>query len=169
MFDMSEKPPAFLYGADHLTAGKALALARHELRGILPETVRKKVRSSQEIVQKIVDNGGPVYGVNTGFGPLCTTRISPEDTRELQFNILKSHSVGVGPPVEEEIARLMLILKLHAELAQRELHAARLRDEVAARRKRSVASTGVSGADRTDRSLSFHAVFPNESDRHNVS
>jgi len=114
---MSEKAPVFLYGADHLTAGKALALARHELRGTLPETVRKKVRSSQEIVQKIVDNGAPVYGVNTGFGPLCTTRISPEDTRELQFNILKSHSVGVGPPVDEEIARLMLILKLHA-LAQ---------------------------------------------------
>ena len=62
-----------------------------------------------------------------------------------------------------------LILKLHAELAQREVHAARLRDEVAARRKRSVASTEVSGADRTDPSLCFHAVFPNESDRHNVS
>jgi hypothetical protein len=46
-----------------------------------------------------------------------------------------------------------LILKLHAELAQRELHVARLRDEVAARRKRSVASTEVSGADRTDPSL----------------
>ena len=62
-----------------------------------------------------------------------------------------------------------LILDLHAELARRELHAARLRDEVAARRRRSVASTGVSGADRTDQYLSLHAVFPNESDRHNVS
>ncbi|MDX1333185.1 MAG: histidine ammonia-lyase [Robiginitalea sp.] len=114
---MSEKLPVFSYGVDHLTAGKALALARHEFRGILPGAVRKKVRSSQEIVQKIVDKGAPVYGVNTGFGPLCTTRITPEDTRELQSNILKSHSVGVGPPVDEEIARLMLILKLHA-LAQ---------------------------------------------------
>ena len=62
-----------------------------------------------------------------------------------------------------------LIVKLHAELAQRELHAAGLRDEVATRRKRSVASTEVSGADRTDPSLCFHAVSPNESDRHNVS
>jgi hypothetical protein len=62
-----------------------------------------------------------------------------------------------------------LILKLHAELAQCEVHAARLRDEVAARRKRSVASTEVSGADRTDPSLCFQAVFPNESDRHNIS
>lgn len=111
---MSEKPPFFSYGEDHLTAGMALALARNEVRGTLSEAVRTKVRSSQEMVQKIVDKGAPVYGVNTGFGPLCTTRITPEDTRELQTNILKSHSVGVGPPVEEEIARLMLILKLHA-------------------------------------------------------
>ena len=111
---MPEKPPVFSYGEDHLTAGKALALARNELRGILSETVRKKVRSSQEIVRKIVDKGIPVYGINTGFGPLCTTRITPEDTRELQVNILKSHSVGVGPPVAEEIGRLMLILKLHS-------------------------------------------------------
>ncbi|MEJ2583839.1 MAG: histidine ammonia-lyase [Robiginitalea sp.] len=114
---MPEKPAFFKYGEDHLTAGKALALARNEIRGVLSEAVRKNVRSSQEIVQKIVAKGAPVYGVNTGFGPLCTTRITPEDTRELQSNILKSHSVGVGPPVAGEIARLMLILKLHA-LAQ---------------------------------------------------
>ncbi len=114
---MPEKPSVFSYGEDHLTAGKALALARNEIRGVLTEATRTKVRRSQEIVQKIVDKGAPVYGVNTGFGPLCTTRISPGDTRDLQSNILKSHSVGVGPPVGEEIARLMLILKLHA-LAQ---------------------------------------------------
>ncbi len=62
-----------------------------------------------------------------------------------------------------------LILDLHAELAKLELHAARVHDEIAARRKRSVAITGLSGADRTDQSVSFHGVFPNESDRHNVS
>jgi len=62
-----------------------------------------------------------------------------------------------------------LILDLHAELAQLELHADRLGDEMAARRKRSAALTGVSGADRTDPSLSFHAVFPKESARDHVS
>ena len=61
-----------------------------------------------------------------------------------------------------------LILDLHAELAQLELHADRLGDELAARRQRAAARTGVSGADHTDRSLSFHAVFPHESARHNV-
>ena len=61
-----------------------------------------------------------------------------------------------------------LILQLHAERAQRERHASRLRDEIAARGKRSIASTEVSGTDRTDQSVSCH-TFPNESDRHNVS
>ena len=62
-----------------------------------------------------------------------------------------------------------LILELHAELAQFERHASHLRDRIAARHKRSVASTEASGTDRTDPSVSFHAIFPNESDRHNVS
>jgi hypothetical protein len=62
-----------------------------------------------------------------------------------------------------------LILELHAERVQLERHASHLRDQIAARRKRSVASTEVSGTDHTDPSVSFHAVFPNESDRHNVS
>jgi hypothetical protein len=60
-----------------------------------------------------------------------------------------------------------LILDLHAKLAQLELHADRLGDELAARSKRSATRTGVSGVDYTDRSLSFHAVFPHESVRHN--
>ena len=62
-----------------------------------------------------------------------------------------------------------LILDLDAELAQRELHAARLRDEVAARGKRSVASTGVSGAGGSAPSPSFQAVFAVDADRHNAS
>ena len=111
---MSEPSAAFSYGQSHLTAGKALGLARGTLRGTLSPETRQRVRASQQIVAQIVDKGEPVYGINTGFGPLCTTRISASETSRLQLNILKSHSVGVGPPVEPEIARLMLILKLHA-------------------------------------------------------
>lgn len=114
---MDSAKSVFAFGQDHLTAGIALALARGQVKGSLPESVRRKVKTSQQAVGKIVAKGIPVYGVNTGFGPLCTTRISSGDTQQLQINILKSHSVGVGPPVREEIARLMLILKLHA-LAQ---------------------------------------------------
>jgi histidine ammonia-lyase len=65
-------------------------------------------------VDAIVAGKNTVYGINTGFGPLCTTVISDEDTRKLQLNLLLSHAVGVGELIPEEISRLMLILKVHS-------------------------------------------------------
>ncbi len=76
-----------------------------------------RVRQSYGHVQSIVREHRTVYGINTGFGPLCDTKISEEDTRALQYNILQSHSVGVGNPIPETISRLMLVTKVQA-LAQ---------------------------------------------------
>ncbi|PRY87928.1 histidine ammonia-lyase [Mongoliibacter ruber] len=104
----------FQYGQQHLTASIALGIARGERKGILTPETREKIRASAAAVEQIVANGKPVYGINTGFGPLCTTMISPDQTRKLQENILKSHAVGLGEPIPTEIAKLMLILKLHA-------------------------------------------------------
>nr|WP_287938446.1 histidine ammonia-lyase [Algoriphagus sp.] len=107
----------FHYGQDTLTASLALGLARKEIKGILsPDTIRK-IQDSAEAVEKIAQGEAIVYGINTGFGPLCTTKISAADTKTLQENLLKSHAVGVGEPVDVEISKLMLVLKIHA-LAQ---------------------------------------------------
>ena len=111
---MDSKSKIFRFGEDHLTVGKALALARGEMNGRLTKESRHKIASSQKIVADIVEKGDPVYGINTGFGPLCTTTISKSETRILQSNILKSHAVGVGKPIATEIAKLMMILKVHA-------------------------------------------------------
>lgn len=109
--------PIFRYGLDKLTASAALALARGEMQGQFTPEVRHKVDSSRSAVDEIVARGKVVYGVNTGFGSLCNKIISAEHTRKLQDNILRSHSVGVGPDVPHEVVRLMLILKIQA-LAQ---------------------------------------------------
>lgn len=109
----STKKP-FCFGEDWLTAGIAIAIAGGETRMELTSDTRKKVISSWKTVQNIVEKGHPVYGINTGFGPLCTTKISKEDTTILQTNILQSHSVGVGDSIAPEIAKLMMILKVHA-------------------------------------------------------
>ncbi|MBT8204423.1 MAG: histidine ammonia-lyase [Eudoraea sp.] len=114
---MSKSGGVFHYGEDQLTAGRALDLAHGKINGILSDNARLKVRKSRNRVLQLVESGEPVYGINTGFGPLCTTEISAEESQILQENILKSHSVGVGPPVDKEIAKLMLILKVQA-LAQ---------------------------------------------------
>jgi histidine ammonia-lyase len=105
---------AFNYGIDHLTPGVALELMRGSRSGTFSRKAIEKINACHEAVSRIVENQTVVYGVNTGFGPLCTTIISSEKINELQANILKSHSVGVGNPVNPEIARLMMILKLHA-------------------------------------------------------
>ncbi|MDN5217222.1 histidine ammonia-lyase [Fulvivirgaceae bacterium BMA12] len=107
----------FAYGQDHLTAGKALEICSGKVNGYLNDATIQKVRRSEKIVGEIAGGDTVVYGINSGFGPLCTTKISAENTRELQSNILKSHSVGVGAWILDEVAKLMLILKVHA-LAQ---------------------------------------------------
>ena len=104
----------FLFGEEQLTTQKAFALARGKCKGILSDKVQDGITKSAGHVLKMVEKGAPVYGINTGFGPLCTTSISREETKILQSNILKSHSVGVGEPIETELAKLMLILKTHA-------------------------------------------------------
>ena len=107
----------FNYGSDQLTVGKAIDLVSGKLKGTITAAVIQKIKASQQSVKEIVENDKTVYGVNTGFGILSNTKISAEDTAILQHKLLQSHSVGVGDPVSTEIARLMMITKVHA-LAQ---------------------------------------------------
>ena len=55
---------------------------------------------------KIVKSDKTVYGINTGFGPLCDVKISEEETAQLQENLIISHSVGVGKPIAKELSKL---------------------------------------------------------------
>jgi histidine ammonia-lyase len=104
----------FQYGHDHLTPGIALELVSGTRKGVLSSGIRSTIRKNRKVIESIVHDHKTVYGINTGFGPLCTTIISAEDTKKLQYNLLLSHSVGVGDPVQAEISKLMLILKVHS-------------------------------------------------------
>jgi histidine ammonia-lyase len=107
----------FQFGIDNLTVGKVLAIADKSAKAILSGEAIQKINRSRQYVQQIVKNAETVYGINTGFGVLANEKISEEDTRLLQYKILQSHSVGVGEAIPGEIARLMLLTKVHA-LAQ---------------------------------------------------
>lgn len=104
----------FHYGVDQLTCSTALQIAKGQVKGILSQDAREAISKSAGYVKEIVASERTVYGINTGFGPLCTSSISPADTRKLQENILMSHAVGVGEPIDKELSKLMLILKVHA-------------------------------------------------------
>lgn len=110
-------PELFNYGIDHLTVGKTIGLAEGSLKGEFNAAAIEKIKASHKAVQQIVQRNKTVYGVNTGFGILANTKISVEDTAILQHKILQSHSVGVGNPIPPQVAKIMLITKLHA-LAQ---------------------------------------------------
>jgi histidine ammonia-lyase len=107
----------FQYGIDKLSVAKAIAMAAGSVKGVISDEAAKKIKASQQHVQQIVENNKTVYGVNTGFGILANTKISEQDTATLQYKILQSHSVGVGDPIPAEVAKIMMITKVHA-LAQ---------------------------------------------------
>jgi histidine ammonia-lyase len=104
----------FNYGHDRLTVDIALGLAAGQINGEVNAATRKRIQSSADIVRDIANSDTVVYGVNTGFGSLCNTVISKDQTSQLQENILRSHSVGVGPELDELIVRLMLVTKVQS-------------------------------------------------------
>eukprot|EP01137_Pigoraptor_chileana_P018641 Opistho-2@78447 len=69
------------------------------------------IRRSAAVVQAAAAGDAPVYGVNTGFGKLASTRISKEDLATLQRNLIRSHCVGVGAPLAPGVVRMMLATK----------------------------------------------------------
>lgn len=107
-------PEIFKYGTGTLTVGKAIAIASGKMKAVLGDEAIKKIKTSQQYVEKIVANNKTVYGINTGFGILSNTKISEADTATLQHKLLQSHSVGVGDAIPADIAKIMLITKVHA-------------------------------------------------------
>lgn len=104
----------FKYGIDHLTVDKTIQIARGELKaGLTPEAI-SKVNACRAKVEKMAASEKAVYGINTGFGPLCDTQISPEETSKLQENLLITHAVGVGNPIGKELSKIMMICKVQA-------------------------------------------------------
>lgn len=102
------------YGIDHWSYSDAINILNGNTQAILSKEARQQISNSSANVQTIIDSGKTVYGINTGFGPLCDTLISKDETRKLQENLLISHAVGVGNPIDKKISKLMLITKAHA-------------------------------------------------------
>mgnify|MGYP005847981735 FL=1 len=98
-----------------LTPG-ALGLA--ELRAVaagapvaLAEGWQETVHAAARAVAEVITRGEVVYGINTGFGKLASTRIAPEALAQLQLNIVRSHAAGTGPALPDRVVRLTLALK----------------------------------------------------------
>ncbi|MDL1862302.1 histidine ammonia-lyase [Betaproteobacteria bacterium PRO7] len=78
---------------------------------------RAGIEASAQAVARIVARGDPAYGINTGFGKLARVRIADDQLAQLQTNLVRSHAVGVGPLLDDDTVRLVLLLKI-ASLAR---------------------------------------------------
>src|SRR6202049_2453149 len=75
---------------------------------------RARMMASRAVIERIVGAQTTAYGVNTGFGDLAEVRISPDQIRTLQINLVRSHACGVGAPLSETETRAIILLRANA-------------------------------------------------------
>lgn len=100
-----------------LEAAKKIVLAKEPVS--LAPSALERVRGARALVEKLIVTGQRVYGINTGFGKLSAQTIPREKLSLLQENLLKSHAVGVGEPLPDEVARAALLFRVNSLLQGR--------------------------------------------------
>ncbi|KXT74382.1 Histidine ammonia-lyase [Streptococcus sp. DD10] len=99
-----------------LTLEDVIAVARHGVQCELDSEAKEAVIASRKIVDDIVREKRVVYGVTTGFGSLCNVSISPEDTMQLQENLIRTHASGFGVPLPEDAVRAIMLIRINSLL-----------------------------------------------------
>jgi len=71
----------------------------------------QETKRSRAVLEKLLQEGKVIYGVNTGFGALSNVKVAPEDLKQLQANLLRSHASSVGKPHSTDVVRAMMLLR----------------------------------------------------------
>jgi len=99
-------------GLQPLTGEQLVRVARNFEEVSLSSAVIDRLNKQREAIDVMVQSGTPVYGLSTGFGSLATTFISPDQRRDLQRSLIRSHAAGIGPEVETEVVRALMVSRL---------------------------------------------------------
>jgi histidine ammonia-lyase len=108
--DMSRLPTQVIIDGQALSSAEVIAVARHFAPVILGSEAISRIQSARAVIDTIAAEEQKVYGVTTGFGHLSKVRIKQDQLVELQRNLLRSHSAGVGEPLSEEVTRAVMLL-----------------------------------------------------------
>ncbi len=103
--------PAVMVGAGVLGRSDVVAVARRLRPALLDPGARERMAATRRLVEDLARSDKPVYGVSTGFGSLATQSIPAGRRHDLQRSLLRSHAAGMGPPVEDEVVRAMMLLR----------------------------------------------------------
>ena len=99
-------------GIGALSIDDVVAVARHDARIVLSEASRAEVAKSRAIIDALANDPVPRYGISTGFGALATQHIPLEKRQQLQRSLVASHAAGSGEPVEREVVRALMLLRI---------------------------------------------------------
>ena len=96
-----------------LTIEDVASVARQNVKVEIPKKTKDKVRRCRRFLERLVKEKRVVYGVTTGFGALANISVPSKDMKKLQSNLIRSHSTGVGKPVDRDIVRAMMLLRVN--------------------------------------------------------
>lgn len=97
-----------------LTLEEFIAVTRDMVELEIKEDAVEKINRSRKLVDKYVEEERVIYGLTTGFGKFSDVLISKDEAKELQKNLIISHSCGVGESLSEDIVRGVMLLRVNA-------------------------------------------------------
>ena len=100
-----------LIDGETLTIENIVKVARENAKVVIPEKVKKRIRKSREVLENLIKKGQVIYGVNTGFGALSNVTIPSQFLKQLQVNLIRSHSAGVGESLSTDVVRALMLLR----------------------------------------------------------
>src|SRR5699024_638749 len=99
-------------GATPLSPDDVAAVARGHATVVLDDTAKQNLSRARRHIEALAEATEPTYGVSTGFGALAVRHIPPERRTDLQRSLIRSHAAGAGEPVESEVVRALMFLRL---------------------------------------------------------
>ena len=100
-----------------LTIDDVVRVARiPAVRVTLDAEARRALLESRRLVDRAIESGQTIYGINTGFGKLANVRIPPDQLDQLQTNLMRSHAAGVGSPLPAPVVRAVMLLRANVLL-----------------------------------------------------
>jgi histidine ammonia-lyase len=100
-----------------LTVEDVVRVARNPaVRVTLKPEARRALLESRRLVERAIESGQTIYGINTGFGKLANVRIPPDKLDQLQTNLIRSHAAGVGAPLPPPVVRAVMLLRANVLL-----------------------------------------------------
>jgi histidine ammonia-lyase len=94
-----------------LSIQDVVTVARRGTRVEITDEAIDRMNASRVLIDRLASGDAPIYAVNTGVGLLANVRIPREDLDQLQRNVIRSHSAGVGDPLARDVVRAMMLIR----------------------------------------------------------